>query len=161
LVTWAEEEYNQRPHSTLGGRKPLDVWNGDADEIQWVEDYSALEALFVGEVTRKALNDSTLSYRGTIYEVPTHLRGMKVTVRYSLLNPERIWVMDGDVEVPIRPVDPEANAQRTRKVASSPETPKPATGLNAAELLLDRVLGRKHTENDTTTDKEGETCEVS
>ena len=161
LITWAEEEYNESPHSTLGARTPLDVWSADAEEIQWVEDYSALEALFVGEMLRKALKDSTLSYRGTVYEVPTHLRGRKVTVRYSLLNPERVWVMDGEVEVPIRPVDPEANAKRHRNAVRPSETPKPATGLNAAELLLDRVLGRNRTENDTTTDKEGETCEVS
>lgn len=173
LVTWVEEEYNQSPHSTLGGRTPLDVWNDDAGEIQWVEDYTALEALFVGEITRKALKDSTISYHGTIYEIPTHLRGTKVTVRYSLLNPDRVWVMDGDVEVPLGPVDPEANAKRTRKVAPPPETPKTVTGLNAAELLLDRVLGRsrdeddqheeedqKNDERDKDTTKEGEPCEA-
>jgi transposase InsO family protein len=173
LVTWMEEEYNQRPHSRHGGRTPLDVWSDDADEIQWVRDYSALEAFFTGQVTRKALNDSTITFRGTIYEVPTHLRRRKVTLCYSLLNPERIWVMDGEVEVPIAPVDPEANAFRSRTVPPIQAAPKPVTGLNYVELLLDRVLGRsraeddqheeedqKNDERDSDTTKEGESCDV-
>jgi putative transposase len=159
LVTWVEEEYNQSFHSALGGRSPLDVWGEEAD--QWVEDYGALEALFVGRVTRRALRDSTVTFRGTVYEVPTHLRGRKVTLSYSLLSRERIWVIDGEVEVPIRPVDPEANATRTRQVGAPAEGPKPVTGLNSAELLLDRVLGRSRSENQTDTDKEdGEPCVV-
>jgi putative transposase len=167
LMTWMEEEYNQRPHSRHGGRTPLDVWSDDADEIQWVQDYSALEAFFTGEATRKVLNDSTITFRGTVYEVPTHLRRRKVTLCYSLLNPERIWVMDGEVEVPIEPVDPEANAFRSRNIPQPQEAPKPVTGLNYAELLLDRVLGRSRTqedqrndERDNDTTKEGEPCEV-
>ena len=172
LVTWLEEEYNQGPHSRHGGRTPLDVWSDDADDIRWVQDYSALEAFFTGQVVRKALNDSTITFRGTIYEVPTHLRRRKVTLCYSLLNPERIWAMDGEVEVPIKPVDPEANAFRSRSVPPIQEAPKPVTGLNYIELLLDRVLGRSRTEvneheerdqkndeRDSDTTKEGEPCE--
>jgi putative transposase len=160
LATWVEEEYNDGYHSALGGRTPMDVWSEDAAEIQWVEDQSALEALFVGTITRKALNDSTVSFRGTVYEVPTHLRGRTVTIAYSLLNPELVWVKDGEVEVPLRPVDPEANARRTRSVPQSAEAPKPVTGLNAAELLLDRVLGRgrKGNEGKNTGEKENESC---
>ena len=142
LVTWLEEEYNHGPHSRLAGRTPMDAWGDDADEIQWVKDYGALEELFTGQITRKALKDSTISFRGKIYEVPTHLRGRKVTICYSLLNPQRVWVMDGEVEVPIGLVDPEANATRSRNVPVPQETPKPITGLNYPELLLDRVLGR-------------------
>ena len=149
------------------------MWSDDADEIQWVQDYGALEAFFTGQVTRKALNDSTITFRGTIYEVPTHLRRRKVTLCYSLLNPERIWVMDGEVEVPIKPVDPEANALRSRTAPPVQEAPKPVTGLNYVELLLDRVLGRsraedtqheeedqKNDERDNDTTKEEEPCEV-
>lgn len=166
LVTWLEEEYNRRPHSRLAGRSPLDVWSDDADHIQWVNDYSALEALFTGQVTRKALKDSTITFRGTIYEVPTHLRGRTVTLCYSLLNPERVWVIDGEVEVPIARVDPEGNASRPRITSRPPETPRPVTGLNHAELLLDRVLGRPrpagnaHEERDDHTAKERERCEA-
>lgn len=146
LITWAEEEYNQKPHSALGGQTPIGVWTQDTDQIQWVEDYAALESLFVGTVNRKALKDSTVTFRGTTYEVPAHLRGRKVTLYYSLLNADRLWLMDGDVEVVLKPVNPEANATRRRKKSHTSTSPKPTTGLNAAELLLDRVLGRRQKE---------------
>ena len=96
-----------------------------------------------------------------------------MTVCYSLLNPERIWVMDGEVEVPIKPVDPEANAFRSRTAPQIQEASTPVTGLNYVELLLDRVLGRSRTEDDqheeesqknderdNDTTKEGEPCDV-
>jgi len=153
ITTWVEEEYNQRPHSGLGGRTPMDVWSRESDKVQWVEDYGALEVLFTARVTRKVLKDATVTFRGKIYEVPTHLRRRKVTLCYSVLNPERIWVMDGDTDVPIREVDPEANASRTRKGSKPEEKPKPVTGLNAAELLLDKILGRREKENKGKEDK--------
>lgn len=148
LVTWCENEYNHRPHSGLGGRAPMDLWREEADEIRWVKDYAALEALFVGREMRRVLNDSTLSFRGITYEAPSHLRRRKVEVHYSLLNSERIWIIDGDVEVPLRPVDPEDNATRPRKPTRPPKGPKPKTGLNAVELLVDRICGRRPKEGD-------------
>jgi hypothetical protein len=54
--------------------------------------------------------------------------------------------MDGDVEVVLKPVNPEANATRPRKKSKTSKSTKPTTGLNAAELLLDRVLGRNQKE---------------
>ena len=65
---------------------------------------------------------------------------------YSLLNADRLWLIDGDVEVVLKPVNPEANATRRRKKSHTSTSPKPTTGLNAAELLLDRVLGRRQKE---------------
>jgi hypothetical protein len=76
--------------------------------------------------------------------------------------------MDGEVEVPIKPVNPEANAFRSRTASAPPADPKPVTGLNYIELLLDRVLGRSRAEDDrheekdhereSDTTKEGESC---
>jgi transposase InsO family protein len=146
LVAWCEGEYNHRPHSALGGRSPMAVWQEEAERIEWVQDHAALEALFVGREMRKVLNDSTISFRGTPYEVPTHLRRRKVEVHYSLLNPDSVWILDGDVEVPVRPVDPERNASRPREATKPPVGPKAKTGLNHVELLLDRICGRRREE---------------
>lgn len=143
ITTWYEEDYNHSPHSGLAGSTPMSVWEKESDDFRWVHDYSALEALFTAEENRKVLNDSTISFRGKQYEVPTHLRRQKVVITYSVLNPSRIWVIDADTEVPITEVDPEGNATRARKRSKPPEKPKPKTGLNAAEMLLDKLLGRR------------------
>jgi hypothetical protein len=87
-------------------------------------------------------NDSTCDVRGRVYEVPTHLRGRKVTLGYSLVHPERLWVEDGGTRVPIREVDALANDRRPRKgqgLDKKPAPPKKETGLNAVEDLLRRV----------------------
>jgi hypothetical protein len=66
-----------------------------------------------------------------------------VRLRYALLDSSRVSVIDGGTEIPIRRVDPAANAYRSRQTAPpappSPDTPK--TGLNAAELILARAAG--------------------
>jgi len=148
LTAWCEAEYNHRPHAGLQGRTPMEVWQEGAGSIRWVEDGGALAALFVGTVTRKALNDSTISFRGIVYEVPPHLRRRKVEVRYSLLDADRVWIVDGGVEVALRPVDLEGNATRSRHGGKPSESPKPKTGMNAVELLLDQVCGRGPKEAD-------------
>src|SRR5207249_4832686 len=137
LWTWVETEYHHQPHSSLSGRTPLEVWEADADQIRWVEDHQQLEQHFYGEVDRFARNDSTVQWRGVFYEVPPHLRRQRVRLRYALLDSTRVSLVDAGVEIPLRRVDPVANAHRSRFV--SPPAPAAGdaphrTGLNAAEL---------------------------
>ena len=144
LWTWVETEYHHQPHSSLSGRTPLEVWESDASQIRWVSDHSQLEQAFYGEAERFARNDSTIPWRGVCYEVPPHLRRQKVRLRYALLDSTRVSLIDAGVEVPLRRVDPVANAHRSRAV--SPPAPTPGvtphrTGLNAAELILARAAG--------------------
>jgi putative transposase len=142
LWTWVETEYHHQPHSSLSGRTPLEVWESDADQIRWVEDHSQLEQNFYGEVERLVRNDSTLQWRGIFYEVPPYLRRQKVHLRYALLDSTRVSVLDGASEIPVRPVQPVANAYRSRAVSPSvPVGDTPKTGLNAAELILARAAG--------------------
>ena len=142
ISVWCEEQYNHKTHSGLNGFTPMEMWSKDSDKITLVEDLGALKGLFTGEAKRKVLKDSTVSFCGKVYEVPTHLRGRKVDLGYSIVEDKQVWVMDGETEVPIKEVDPEKNAYRSRKQPEVPEKPKPTTGLNSMELLLDKVLGR-------------------
>ena len=144
LWTWVETEYHHQPHSSLSGRTPLEVWESDAEQIRWVSDHSQLEQAFYGEAVRFARNDSTVQWRGVFYEVPPHLRRQKVRLRYALLDSTRVSLVDAGVEIPLRRVDPVANAHRSRFV--SPPAPAAGdaphrTGLNAAELILARAAG--------------------
>lgn len=144
LWTWVETEYHHQPHSSLSGRTPLEVWESDADQIRWVADHSQLEQAFYGEAERFVRNDSTVQWRGVFYEVSPHLRRQKARLRYALLDSTRVSLIDAGVEIPLRRVDPVANAHRSRAV--SPPAPAPGdtprrTGLNAAELILARAAG--------------------
>ena len=99
-----------------------------------------MEKAFTATIERTVRNDSTCQVRGRHYEVPTHLRGRTVKIGYSLLFPERLWVEDGDTRMPLREVDPEGNARRSREKAPPPPPDVPKTGLNAVEEFLKRVL---------------------
>lgn len=138
LQTWMHE-YNERPHGSLGGQSPLEVWEQDADQIRWVEDEQRLEQAFLGQLTRRVRGDSTVQVNGHAYEVPSHLRGTRVPIHYSLFRPEILWIEDGDTQVILREVDPEDNADRPRIVVG-PQPPGPTTGSNYVEGLVRRRL---------------------
>ena len=141
LWSYVEGEYHTRPHASLSGKSPLEVWESGADDIRWPSDPASLEPAFHAHVERLARYDSTVLWRGVFYEVPPYLRGRKVRLRYSLLDTSRVSLIDSNVEIPIRPVNPIANAHRSRNTSppAAPET-KPVTGLNAPELVLDNFL---------------------
>ena len=144
LSTWVESEYNTRPHSSLGAKTPLEVWEEDAEEIRWVDDPGRVEDAFTGKLERQARADSTCQVRGRTLEVPPELRGRAVEIRYSLLHPDRFWIEDGRTQIPLREVDPEGNARRPRE--RKPREKKeetPGTGLNPVEDLLRRITQKR------------------
>lgn len=149
LSAWVESEYNTRPHASLGGRTPLEVWEEDADEIRWVDEPDAVEKALMGELQRKVRDDSTCQVRGRTLEVPPQLRGRSVVIRYSFLQPERFWIEDGRTRIPLREVDPQENARRRRqrKPAEKKEEP-PSTGLNSVEEILRRMAQRRKDRDD-------------
>ncbi len=141
LSAWVEGEYNSRPHSSLSGRTPLEVWEEDTEEIAWVDDPGAIEVAFTHSLTRSVRLDSTCQVRGRIYEVPPELRGRTVEITYSLLRPKQYWLLDGPTRVPLREVDPEGNSGRPRRPTSRREEKKESepTGFNPVEDLLRRM----------------------
>jgi putative transposase len=141
LWSYVEGEYHNRPHASLAGRTPIEVWESGVDDIRWPSDPTQLERAFYAETERTARNDSTILWRGVSYEVPCYLRTRKLRLRYSLLDTTRISALDANVEIPLRPVNPTANAHRSRSHPApiAPEE-KPITGLNAPELMLDNFL---------------------
>lgn len=150
LWSYVESEYHNRPHSSLSGQTPLEAWQSDSDDIRWVTDHSLLEQAFIGEVQRTARNDSTVQWRGVFYEVPPYLRRCKVKLRYSLLDAGRVSLLDANTEIPLRAVNVVANAHRSRNV-STPATAsgeKPATGLNAPDLMLQNMIRPKPNEGE-------------
>ncbi len=140
IWSYVESEYHGRPHASLSGKTPLEVWESDAADIRWITDYSQFEQAFYGEVERLARNDSTVQWRATCYEVPPYLCGTKVRLRYSLLDTNRVSLLDAHVEIPLRIVDPVGNAHRHRNVSKPEPEEKPNTGLNAPDLILEKMI---------------------
>ncbi len=149
LWSYVETEYHVRPHASLRGKTPWEVWESEADDIRWVSDPGQMEQAFYGEAERLVRNDSTIQWRGICYEVPPYLRRQKVRLRYSLLDTRRVSLLDAQVEIPLQVVHPVANAHRSRNVPHPPASePKPKTGLNAPELMLQRMIRPVSSPND-------------
>ena len=140
LMAWVNGDYNVRPHSGLGGRTPLDVFEEEADETRFAGDSAELEARFVTHVERSVKNDSTCTIGGKVFEVPQHLRGGKVTLYYQVLRPDLLWLEEGGVRVPVREVDAALNSRRPRIFKQEPQKAPKVTGLNAIEDSLQRLL---------------------
>lgn len=129
LWSWVETEYHHQPHASLSGRTPLEVWESEADQVRWVEDHSTLEQMFYGETERVVRYDSTVQWRGIWYEAPPYLRGQRARLRYGLLDPTRVSLIDAGTEIPLRAVRPAENARRRRGTVRPADTAAPHTGL--------------------------------
>jgi transposase InsO family protein len=53
LMTYVENDYNQRPHAGLSGKTPRSVWEEDATEIRWVDDPTSIDSAFLHSFQRK------------------------------------------------------------------------------------------------------------
>jgi len=63
-----------------------------------------------------------------------------VRLRYSLLDTTRVSLLDANVEIPLRAVDPVGNAHRHRNTSQPSVVEKPKTGLNAPDLILENMI---------------------
>ena len=113
LLAWLDRHYLIAPHASLVGKSPSQVY--EAAQPKHLEESMLREALTV-RGRRLVAQDATLSVAGKLFEVDqSYLCGRKVSVARCLLDPtERPWVEYEDQRLPLRPVDPRANAKRRR-----------------------------------------------
>lgn len=78
-----EEDYHRKPHASLDGKMPLEVYLSQMDRIRMVTDPGMLDALFLRRAKRTVKHDATFSLDNTLYEVPEAFAGQKVEIRYD------------------------------------------------------------------------------
>jgi hypothetical protein len=54
IWSYVESEYHGRPHASLSGKTPLEVWESDAADIRWLTDHSQFEQAFYGATSKTA-----------------------------------------------------------------------------------------------------------
>jgi putative transposase len=135
---WAWLElYHGREHSALG-TTPLLRWQRDIERIRQLPPNTDLRHLFLHRLDRRVRRDSTFMLHKHFYEVPAHLAGQSIEVRFDPLDLARVEIyLQGQNQGWVRTVDPVVNAQLPpRKAAASPK-PEPS-GINFVELLQQR-----------------------
>ena len=86
---WVECEYHRTPHRGLLNKTPIAAWLEKAHLIIQLDPAINLDEVFKHEDKRRVYNDSTIRVGGRIYEVPSHLIGKKIIIRYDPTNPAK------------------------------------------------------------------------
>lgn len=107
------EQYNNRPHESLGGQTPNERWDADERELRFPENVASLREGFILTESRKVSKDHVISYDGQKYEVPRGLGGQWIDVRRQVLTGELSLLHDGRI-VRLHPLDLAANAKDKR-----------------------------------------------
>ena len=134
------EQYNHRPHESLGQETPLKRWNADERPLRFPESTAGLDAHFIVTEARKVSKDHVIKYGGELYEVPRGLGGEWIDVRRHVLTGALEILHDGRL-VRLHPVDLAANAKAERCARKSKdEAPVPGDAVpkTAATMAFER-----------------------
>ena len=142
LAAFLAVHYHVRPHASLMGRAPGQVWTEGAPAPDSLDE-SKLRAALTARVRRRVRRDTTVSIAGTDWELDQgFLAGRLVMVARCMIDPhEAPWVEHEGRRYALHPVDPKANATRKRpprrtQVEATIRGPVP---FDPAGALLDRA----------------------
>lgn len=96
LWEWIETDYHQRPHSALNKESPALRFQKRSEFIRLVDPTVDLEACFLSRMQRRVRQDATITINALLWEVPVHLRGHNVQLRYNPFTYERVEVWHKD-----------------------------------------------------------------
>lgn len=96
LWRWVEGEYHQRPHSALNGQTPAERFSQRAVNLRTADPQTDWHALFLSRVPRRVRLDATVSLQGQLWEVPVHLRGRVIELRFNPFDWARVEVWRED-----------------------------------------------------------------
>ncbi len=80
---WLEEEYHRKPHASLDGKTPHEVFQSQVHLVSFIEDGDWLDAIFLKREQRKVKADGTITLNKQLYEVPPRFIGQSIELRYD------------------------------------------------------------------------------
>jgi len=109
---WLEEDYHRKPHASLEGKTPHQVFHSQLDHITFLEDNAILETIFLKRAKRVVKLDGTITLDKKLYEVPASFVGQKIELR---LDDQTVYVFeDGKKVAQAKAVQMEDNAHVKR-----------------------------------------------
>lgn len=141
LLAFVGKHYHSHAHAGLMGRTPATVWLSRQTEM--VREDELRDALTV-RARRLVRGDGTLSVGGVDWEASDGwLAGRKVLVARTLFDPQAPpWIEHEDQRLPLRIVDPKANAHRRRRKSHQAKTGIDAVDFDPNRVRVERMLGR-------------------
>lgn len=141
LRAWLDEHYHASPHAGLLGKAPAVVFEQGAAEHVPLDDARLRDAMTV-RTRRRVRRDNTVSIDGVDWQTDLGFLATRlVIVARTLAEPHSPpWIEHENKPYPLQPVDPLANARRTRPALATPA--RPPTPFDPAGALLDNAVGR-------------------
>ncbi|MFY9324204.1 MAG: Mu transposase C-terminal domain-containing protein [Syntrophomonadaceae bacterium] len=107
---WLEEDYHRKEHSALG-MSPLNKYLSQVNQLRLAPDPDTIHHLFLHTDKRRVNNDAAISISGQLFEVPSHLIGLRITVRFDPDDLSVVWLyLDDELLGQAKPVIPAENA---------------------------------------------------
>jgi transposase InsO family protein len=140
LSHYLEQQYNPRPHESLGQMSPLERWNADDRELRFPSDDEDLRRRFLVTHSRRVSADNIISLRSVAYELPRGHAHTWVQLRRHTLDGS-IWLPHDGKLVQLHPVDLAHNAQDRRASLLTPAASGGDVPITAAALAFERDFG--------------------
>jgi len=119
---WLQDDYHHKPHSGIGER-PIDRYNASVARVEIRRLSKAeLDEIFLIRHERVVNNDATISFKGSLYEVPPAYIRQKIELRHPVDDPMELYLYDNGIRVGrIKLLDKKENARtfRPQKVSTN------------------------------------------
>jgi transposase InsO family protein len=112
---WLQEDYHHKLHGGIDER-PIDRYNASVSRVPIRRLAKAeLDEIFLIRHERVVNNDATISFKGSLYEVPPAYIRQRIEIRHPVDDPHDLYLYDNGVRVGrIKLVDKKENARTFR-----------------------------------------------
>jgi len=112
---WLQDDYHHKHHTGIG-QHPVDRYSTSVDRVPIHRLSKAeLDEIFLVRHERVVNNDATISFKGSIYEVPAAYIRHKIEIRHPVDQPDELYLYDNGVRVGrIKLLDKKENARTFR-----------------------------------------------
>lgn len=112
---WLQDDYHHKLHGGIGER-PIDRYNASVSRVPIRRLSKAeLDEIFLIRHERVVNNDATISFKGSVYEVPQAYIRQRIEIRHPVDEPHDLFLYDNSVRVgKIKLVDKKENARTFR-----------------------------------------------
>jgi putative transposase len=112
---WLQEDYHHKMHSGIDQR-PIDRYDTSVERVPIRRLSKAeLDEIFLIRHERVVNNDATISFKGSIYEVPSAYIRQRIEIRHPVDEPQELYLYDSGLRVGrIKVVDKKENARTFR-----------------------------------------------
>ena len=112
---WLQQDYHHKLHTGIGQR-PIDRYNASVDRVPIRRlSRAELDEIFLLRHERVVNNDATISFKGSLYEVPPAYIRHRIEIRHPVDDPHDLYLYDNGLRVGrIKLVDKKENARTFR-----------------------------------------------